>query len=191
MTEKEPGYTVSELESLTGINRRTIHFYVKEGVIAAPGGAGGGARYGEEHLLRLQLTRELQKSHLKLSGIREAMDRLSVDQMRDMVKKAVSAVKAWDRVSLERWLEGRVAGAAASPEWNTSLLDLAGGAAGPRGKLPEVPSRLQRPAPAAARGRTWERIELAHGFEVLVRTDLVHRYTALIEEMSARVQKVK
>jgi DNA-binding transcriptional MerR regulator len=42
--DRDTGYTVSDLESLTGINRRTIHFYVKEGVIPGPSGAGGGAR---------------------------------------------------------------------------------------------------------------------------------------------------
>lgn len=191
MAAGESGYTVSELEAMTGINRRTIHFYVKEGVIPAPEGAGGGARYGEEHLLRLQLTQELQKSHLKLSGIKEAMDRLSIDEMRAMVRKARAAARVWDRQSLERWLEQRVAGAAASPDWNKSLLDLAGGATVSRARLPDgAPVHLSS-GPGTARSRTWERIIMADGFEVMVRSDLANRYRALIDEMAARSRKVR
>lgn len=191
MADREPGYTVSELEALTGINRRTIHFYVKEGVIPAPEGTGGGARYGEEHLLRLQLTRELQKSHLKLSGIKEAMDRLSREEMRAMVKKAGAAAKAWDRRSLERWLEERIAGAAASPDWNRSLLDLVRGAAVPRANPPEEAPAHRQSEAGAARSGTWERIVLADGFEVLVRSDLAHRYRALVEETAALAKKLR
>ena len=156
-------YTVSDLESLTGINRRTIHFYVKEGVLPAPRGAGGGARYGEEHLLRLQLTRDLQKSHLKLSGIREAMDRLSLEQMRVMAKKAGSPSKPWDMHALDGWV-GLV-------------------------QAPVMPAASSSTPPAPAAAQTWERIRVAEGFEVLLRSDLAQSYRPLVRELAARVSR--
>jgi DNA-binding transcriptional MerR regulator len=173
-------YTVSDLESLTGINRRTIHFYVKEGVLPAPQGAGGGARYGEEHLLRLQLTRDLQKSHLKLSGIKEALDRLSLEQMGVMAKKAGSPSKPWDMHALEGWIESRVHRGISGPAWNRSMLDLV---SGPAASRPNTPAQPVEPAA----GESWERIRVADGFEVLLRSDLAERYRRLVREMSARV----
>ena len=200
MAPEDPQYTVSELERLTGISRRTIHFYVKEGVIAPPDGMAGGARYGEEHLLRLKLTRELQKSHLKLSGIREAMDSLTLDQMRSMLEKARGSAKAWDKASLDRWLEDRVAGVGAGvegvvaesgpryaeapesvgepePAWNQPLLDLA---RSPGNRSAEVAGR-------AGTHHTWERIEIAPGLEVLVRSDLLPQYRRAIAELAGNV----
>ena len=47
-------YSITELEKHTGLTRRTIHYYTKEKLIPPPDGTGGGAKYGEEHLLRLQ-----------------------------------------------------------------------------------------------------------------------------------------
>ena len=74
-------YTISDLEKHTGLTRRTIHYYTKEKLIPSPDGMGGGAKYSEEHLLRLQLIKEMQKSHLKLSGIKEALDSMSIDEL--------------------------------------------------------------------------------------------------------------
>lgn len=190
-------YTITDLESLTGINRRTIHFYVKEGILPAPQGTGGGARYGEEHLLRLKLTRELQKSHLKLSGIREAMDGMTLAQMRAMAKKAGTASKPWDTRGLDDWLNTRVRQAVSGPAWNRSLLDLAGPAAptparefaaernGP--DAAPVPSAFRPPGTAGATRETWERISVADGFEVLLRSDLADAYRQIVAQLADRV----
>jgi len=103
----EDNYTITDLERKTGLNRRTIHFYTKEKLIPPPYGAGGGARYGEEHVVRLRLIQELQKSHLRLSGIREALDSMSLDEMKDVLAKArVSPPEPWSKATLEQWLQG-------------------------------------------------------------------------------------
>lgn len=190
-------YTISDLEARTGINRRTIHFYVKEGILPAPQGAGGGARYGEEHLLRLQLTRELQKSHLKLSGIREAMDGMTLAQMRAMAKKAGTASKPWDTRALDDWLNTRVRQAVSGPAWNRSLLDLAGPAAPTPARefaaeriepdAAPAPPALRSPGTAGATGETWERITVADGFEVLLRSDLADAYRQIVAQLADRV----
>ncbi|TVQ24663.1 MAG: MerR family transcriptional regulator [Spirochaetaceae bacterium] len=200
MAPKDPKYTVSELEHLTGVSRRTIHFYVKEGVIAPPDGTAGGAYYGEAHLVRLKLTRELQKSHLKLSGIREAMDSLTLDQMRSMLQKAKGSAKVWNKPSLEAWLEHRVAGVEgvvadrspryedvahsageSEPAWNQPFLDLA--------RSPD--NRSAEGAGRAGTHHTWERIEVAPGLEVLVRSDLLPQYRRAIAELAGNVGKAR
>ena len=98
-------YTITELNRKTGIARRTIHYYIKEKLIPPATGSGGGARYNDEHVIRLNLIKEMQKTHLKLYGIREALDGLSVSQMEDLYLRAKKGIPPWDTESLESWLD--------------------------------------------------------------------------------------
>jgi len=195
--------TISDLEEKTGLNRRTIHFYVKEGVINPPSGLGGAARYGEEHLLRLLLIREFQKSHLKLSGVREALDRMSLEEMRDLAKKKGPPSLVRDKDALESWLEGKLPGKLATGKregptppptkaWNVSFLDIAKGRmAANTEKNRHVSSHRIFPGNVLpVQGHTWERLEIVDGVEVLVRSDLVPKYLQLLEEMADRIRKI-
>ncbi len=74
-------YTIQELTDLTGLSRRTIHFYKGQGILAPPMGAGLGARYGEEHLLRLRLVPLLRRQGLRLDAIREQLVGMSLVEM--------------------------------------------------------------------------------------------------------------
>jgi len=69
MTQSE--YTIQELSELTGLPRRTIHFYVQQEIIPPPEGAGLGAYYTDNHLLRLKLVPVLRQQGLRLDDIRE------------------------------------------------------------------------------------------------------------------------
>ena len=81
-------YSITELERLTGVPRRTIHYYVKEGMIPPPEGPGRNARYSEEHRLRLALIKEMKAStHLRLAGIREVIDTMTEHQLRHEVER--------------------------------------------------------------------------------------------------------
>jgi DNA-binding transcriptional MerR regulator len=68
-------YTINELVNLSGVNRRNIYFYVQQGILPPPEGAGLGARYGEEHLLRLRAIPLLRGRGLRLDEIRERLDK--------------------------------------------------------------------------------------------------------------------
>jgi DNA-binding transcriptional MerR regulator len=88
--ERESGqlYTMKELEELTGVPRRTIHFYVKEGLLPSPDGRGRLARYTEIHQLRLLLVELFKEStHLRLQGIREYIEPLSLDELRMEIRE--------------------------------------------------------------------------------------------------------
>ena len=98
-------YSISDLEQVTGVTRRTIHFYTKEKLIPPPEGAGVSAFYNEEHALRIKLIKEMQKSHLKLSGIREALDAMSFADMQELYEKVQSeGASSWNRESIENWM---------------------------------------------------------------------------------------
>ncbi|MDB4444045.1 MerR family transcriptional regulator [bacterium] len=69
MNEKR--YTIEELQELTGYSRRTIRYYVQEGLIDPPAGRGRGGFYFDSHLKRLLHIKSLQEQGLKLSDILE------------------------------------------------------------------------------------------------------------------------
>lgn len=97
-------YSIAELEKLTGLSRRTIHFYTTERLLPPPTGAGSSAAYTEEHLLRLKLIGEMKKSHLRLSGVREALDAMSLDEMRALAKKIGAQVPHWNADAVANWM---------------------------------------------------------------------------------------
>jgi DNA-binding transcriptional MerR regulator len=66
-------YTIGELVSLSGVNRRNIHFYVQQGLLPPPQSAGLGARYGDEHLLCLRAIPILRSRGLRLDEIRKRL----------------------------------------------------------------------------------------------------------------------
>ena len=66
-------YDVGELATLGGVSRRTVRYYVQEGLLTPPDGLGRGARYGEGHLERLLKVRSLQEQGLTLDEVRHAL----------------------------------------------------------------------------------------------------------------------
>jgi DNA-binding transcriptional MerR regulator len=80
-------YNIKQVEVTTGLTRRTIHFYVKEGLIPPPEGLGRSARYSDDHVLRLELIRRLKSStHLRLEGIREIIEPLTTAELREYIE---------------------------------------------------------------------------------------------------------
>lgn len=64
---------VDELAVLGGVSRRTVRFYVQEGLLPAPLGVGRGRHYGPEHLARLLEVKALQERGRSLAEIRDAL----------------------------------------------------------------------------------------------------------------------
>jgi DNA-binding transcriptional MerR regulator len=74
-------FSIKEICSQAAVTPRTVHFYIQQGLLAPPDGAGRGARYTDAHLARLRLIRRLQKEHLPLNEIRRQLAALSDDQV--------------------------------------------------------------------------------------------------------------
>jgi DNA-binding transcriptional MerR regulator len=62
-------YTIDALSELTGYSRRTIRFYIQEGLLAPPAGRGRGGFYNDSHVETLQRIRALQEKGLDLYSI--------------------------------------------------------------------------------------------------------------------------
>jgi len=67
-------YSIEDLSTLTGFSRRSIRNYVQQYLVPAPHTVGRNARYGEQHLRRLLLIRELrERRHMSLAEIRSTL----------------------------------------------------------------------------------------------------------------------
>ena len=66
-------YSVGELADLGGVSRRTVRYYVQEGLLPAPHGVGRGDHYGREHLERLLQVKALQEAGRTLDEIRQLL----------------------------------------------------------------------------------------------------------------------
>jgi len=77
MSPEPDAYTLADLCDLAGVTPRTVRYYIVQGLLTSPAGAGPGARYGTAHLARLRLVRRLQRDHLPLAEIRRRLAGLS------------------------------------------------------------------------------------------------------------------
>jgi DNA-binding transcriptional MerR regulator len=71
---KTDGLTLDELCAETGESRRTVRFYILNGLLTAPSGAGPAARYPHEHARRLRVIRALQAEGRQLAAIRDLLE---------------------------------------------------------------------------------------------------------------------
>lgn len=62
-------YTIDDLCELSGYSRRTIRYYVQEGLLEPPSGRGRGGFYYDSHLQILLRIKSLQESGMKLKDI--------------------------------------------------------------------------------------------------------------------------
>jgi len=101
-------YTISELAHLGGVSRRTVRYYVQEGLVPAPHGLGRGAHYGKEHLEALLRVKAMQERGLPLDEIRGSIG--GARGARPVVEPVVAPRSSWTRIEVLPGLEVHVAG---------------------------------------------------------------------------------
>lgn len=91
-------YSVAELQDLSGFDRRTIVYYIQQGLVARPGRRGPNTRYPREALVRLQFIRgikDLQNRgellNVTLMDIRRTMASLGHEQLQVLVSRGFPA----------------------------------------------------------------------------------------------------
>lgn len=101
-------YGIGELAELGGVSRRTVRYYVQEGLLPAPLGVGRGRHYGQEHLERLLRVKAMQEQGLPLNEIRGALSgRRAASDMHVPVRTPPRS--PWTRIELAPGLELHVA----------------------------------------------------------------------------------
>jgi DNA-binding transcriptional MerR regulator len=173
-------YTITQIEDKTGVPRRTIHFYVKEQLLQPPAGRGGAAKYNEEHLLRLGVIRVLQGSHLRLEGIREALEKMDVPGMRRLLSSAEGSRKEWDGQAVDN-----LVGTTHVKPRNISFLRM-----GTHGGEQASNLLSELPGKTASSGDTWRRIVVAEGIELNMNADLPESTKVLVQEYADKLRAV-
>ena len=77
--------SLQELAAVADVTPRTIRYYIAQGLLAAPDGVGPAARYGDRHLARLRLIRQLQREHLPLAEIRARLAGLDDEAITELL----------------------------------------------------------------------------------------------------------
>jgi len=62
-------YTIEELGELTGFTRRTIRYYVQEGLIDPPAGRGRGGFYYDSHVQQLLRIKSFQEKGIGITAM--------------------------------------------------------------------------------------------------------------------------
>lgn len=176
-------FRLAELAQATGTTTRTIRFYVAEGLLPPPIGAGPAAVYEDEHRDRLQLIALLKARYLPLKEIRRLLAGLSSEEVRAQLSQGAGALAesapealpaaAGPRLGdasayLERVLSSRPA---ARESRDSGEVARRSHLAAPPASPPRAAPPLPRPLPRGDEREQWERITLADGVELHIRDD--------------------
>lgn len=83
-------YTIDQVCEMTGVSRRTVRYYVQEGLLAPPAGRGRGGYYLESQVERLREIKSLQKRGWTLSSIEKYLETSRPSPTAEIVSDDVS-----------------------------------------------------------------------------------------------------
>lgn len=76
---KNKKYTIEELGEMTGYTRRTIRYYVQEGLIDPPAGRGRGGFYYDSHVQQLLQIKSFQEKGIGITAMVSLMKKEAVE----------------------------------------------------------------------------------------------------------------
>jgi DNA-binding transcriptional MerR regulator len=99
-------YTLDELCSLVGLTKRTIRFYMQEGLVSRPEGQKRGSYYLDIHLQQLQQIQAWQKAGYSLERIRELLeDGANPEETLVPLRAQRGDVQVWSRIHIAPGVE--------------------------------------------------------------------------------------
>ena len=171
----ERQYTLQELAGTAGVSIRTIRYYIGEGLLPAPAGAGPQSHYTESHAQRLRAISLLKDRYLPLKEIRRELAGLDEAEIARLIDELDGSTGRLD--SQSAFDAPRSAALVSEPGAHYSTVDYIDAA------LEAPPSRTRRTrsrndaryAEQRDEGEAWRRIEVADGVDLLVREDQYRR----------------
>jgi len=167
--------SIADLAERAGTTRRTIRYYVAEGLLPAPGGRGQRRVYTVEHLIRLQAILRLKETYLPLSEIRRRLEGVSIAQLQEIVSQSHDVAERDRIVHIASLLTdpsvsrqepvGFLSGGPTTEEEGGPSLWPRPFAANPASR-PDAPAVTRAPEVGAPREDVWHRVALAPGVEL-------------------------
>jgi DNA-binding transcriptional MerR regulator len=174
------GLDISDLCDRADVTSRTVYFYVQQGLLPPPSGAGPAARYTDGHVARLKLIRLLQKEHLPLAEIGKRIRALSDDDVQALVNEARTRKPDKPASALD-YIRGVLAESAPSIALSKS--------GAPRPAAPAMPAMAAREAVPPARSQ-WERHTFADGIELHIRRPLSRVEQRQVDKLMAAARQI-
>ena len=157
-------YDLNELSDRAGVTPRTVRYYIQQGLLPAPDAQGPATRYGQGHLDRLLLIRQLQREHQPLAEIRAQLEGLRDEDVSRVLSTSRPSKRPSSAVDYVRSVLGGAA--------------LASRAAAPAASAPDPLTRT----PTSVKSQ-WERISLAPDVELHVRRPLTRESNRRVEKL--------
>jgi DNA-binding transcriptional MerR regulator len=193
----ETQYTITDLARLSGINVRTIRYYLAQGLLPASGESGPGAHYGQGHLDRLQLTKRLQEQHQPLSEIRLRLAEMGDDDVAGVLAEPTipqappssaldyvrSVLASPARVSEARPRALRRLAMPAAEMFVGSIAQLSEGPS-------PAPDETTKDEPPSLERSQWERLSLGPNVELHVRRPLSRQEQKRVERLVTIARQV-
>ena len=99
-------YSLDELSNLVGLSKRTIRYYMQEGLVDRPEGQKRGAYYLDKHLEQIQKIQHWQKAGYSLDRIRDLLEEgLSPGETLAPLKAQRGDVQVWSRIHIAPGVE--------------------------------------------------------------------------------------
>lgn len=174
--------TIQELADKAAVTTRTIRYYVEQGVLPPPD-RGRPAEYTDEHVYLLDLIRQLKEQFLPLEEIRDMMQRLTTEQLQEIIATAPHKKKETQNLtSAADYIAGVLqAGSTRRQMKEAAPAPPAFARAAATPIMQPAPAPFASPAPSQARKApatredftayidqpaTWQRVTLAPGIEL-------------------------
>lgn len=182
--------TLADLSRLADVTPRTVRYYVAQGLLPSPGQSGPGARYPESTLPRLQLIREMQRSHLPLAEIRTRLAGLTDAEVAGLVTPA-SAPPSDTAIDYIRGLLGAARPAQPPPPASAApaMTPRSPQAAQPQ-PHPMAAEEMSAVRPDTVERSQWDRIALTPDIELQIRRPLGRLEQRRVDRLIAIARQV-
>ena len=109
-------YAIGDLADLAGVSRRTVRYYVQEGLLPAPLGLGRGSHYGPAHLEQLLKVKAMQEAGRTLDEIKRALSgRGGPNSLHAAESDQLPERSIWRRIAIAPGVELHVSGGVGLP----------------------------------------------------------------------------
>ncbi len=100
-----PSYSIDELASLSELPRRTVRYYIQQGLVDRPIGEKRAAYYTASHLEQLLTIRKWQHAGLSLDRIREILAGPDATMLPPARPRGAGTVEVWSHLVVTDGLE--------------------------------------------------------------------------------------